>query len=130
MVEQTAVNTKAHEELVNIDRTISDFIKRSEIKDGILTIFVPHTTAAVTINENADPSVIADIITGLAKIVPRRGGYLHGEGNSDAHIKASLIGHSEILIISGGRPLLGTWQSVYFCEFDGPRTRRIILQMQ
>ena len=130
MVEETAVNTKAHEELVNIDRTISDFIKRSEIKDGILTIFVPHTTAAVTINENADPSVIADIITGLAKIVPRRGGYLHGEGNSDAHIKASLIGHSEILIISGGRPLLGTWQSVYFCEFDGPRTRRIILQMQ
>jgi secondary thiamine-phosphate synthase enzyme len=130
MIDEITVNSTAREELINIDRDIAGFIKRSEIKDGTITIFVPHTTAAVTINENADPSVARDIITGLAMVIPRKGGYTHGEGNSDAHIKASLIGHSERLIVSGGRPLLGTWQSVYFCEFDGPRTRRMILQIQ
>ena len=129
MIDEITVNSTAREELINIDRDIAGFIKRSEIKDGTITIFVPHTTAAVTINENADPSVARDIITGLATVIPRKGGYTHGEGNSDAHIKASLIGHSERLI-SGGRTLLGTWQSVYFCEFDGPRTRRMILQIQ
>lgn len=130
MIDEITVNSTAREELINIDRDIAGFIKRSEIKDGAITIFVPHTTAAVTINENADPSVARDIITGLATVIPRNGGYSHIEGNSDAHIKASLIGHSERLIVSGGRPLLGTWQSVYFCEFDGPRTRRMILQIQ
>jgi secondary thiamine-phosphate synthase enzyme len=130
MIDEITVNSTSREELINIDRDIAGFIKRSEIKDGTITIFVPHTTAAVTINENADPSVVRDIIKGLATVIPRRGGYSHVEGNSDAHIKASLIGHSERLIVSGGRPLLGTWQSVYFCEFDGPRTRRMILQIQ
>ncbi|HUT64945.1 MAG TPA: secondary thiamine-phosphate synthase enzyme YjbQ [Spirochaetota bacterium] len=130
MIDEITVNSTAREELINIDRDIAGFIKRSEIKDGAITIFVPHTTAAVTINENADPSVARDIIKGLATVIPRNGGYSHIEGNSDAHIKASLIGHSERLIVSGGRPLLGTWQSVYFCEFDGPRTRRMILQIQ
>ena len=130
MIDEITVNSTAREELINIDRDIAGFIKRSEIKDGAITIFVPHTTAAVTINENADPSVARDIITGLATVIPRNGGYSHIEGNSDAHIKASLIGHSERLIVSGGRPLLGTWQSVYFCEFAGPRTRRMILQLQ
>ena len=130
MIDEVTVSTNAREEMINIDRSILRFLKRSEIKDGVLTIFIPHTTAAVTINENADPSVVRDMIKGLATIVPRRGGYSHAEGNSDAHIKASLIGHSERLVIAGGTPLLGTWQSVYFCEFDGPRTRRMILQIK
>ena len=130
MVKEISVSSNTREEMINIDRAVSEFIRDSKVKDGVLTIFVPHTTAAVTINENADPAVASDIMMGLRKIAPEGAGYAHSEGNSDAHIKASLLGHNERLIVSGGRPLLGTWQSLYFCEFDGPRTRRILLHLQ
>jgi secondary thiamine-phosphate synthase enzyme len=130
MVKEISVNSNTREEMINIDPAVTEFIRGSKITEGVLTVFIPHTTAAVTINENADPSVVSDIITELRTMVPKRVSHTHGEGNSDAHIKASLIGHSERLIVSGGRPLLGTWQSLYFCEFDGPRTRRIFLHIQ
>ena len=92
-------------------------------------IFIPHTTAAITINENADPSVVNDIKKELDKIVPLNDGYLHLEGNSAAHIKAGLFGSSETVFIERGRPLLGTWQGIYFCEFDGPRNRRVFVKI-
>ena len=130
MVKEISVNSSTREEMINIDPVVAEFIRDSKVREGVLTIFVPHTTAAVTINENADPSVVCDIIKGLQTMIPKRAGYTHSEGNSDAHIKASLIGHSERLIVSSGRLLLGTWQSLYFCEFDGPRTRRIFLHIQ
>jgi len=130
MIEEITVRSRSREEFINVDAKIDGFIKKSGIKEGNLTIFVPHTTAAVTINENADPNVAKDIILELEKIVPYRNNYKHFEGNSDAHIKASLLGQSETIIVTGGKPLLGTWQSVYFCEFDGPRTRRIIFNIK
>lgn len=128
-VEEVPVRTRSRVEFVNIDGLVRDFIKKSGINEGFLTLFVPHTTAAITINENADPSVVRDIIRTTSKLVPYKGDYDHFEGNSDAHIKASLFGHSETVIVSGGKPLLGTWQSLYFCEFDGPRTRRLIISI-
>ncbi|MBN2323700.1 MAG: YjbQ family protein [Spirochaetes bacterium] len=130
MVKEISVISNTREEMINIDPAVAEFIRGSEVREGVLTVFIPHTTAAVTINENADPRVVGDILTELRTMVPKRASHTHGEGNSDAHIKASLIGHSERLIVSGGRPLLGTWQSIYFCEFDGPRTRRIFLHIQ
>ncbi len=128
-IEEIPVKSRLRIEFINLDGIIRDFLNRAGQKEGVLTIFVPHTTAGVTINENADPSVVRDIIKTTEKLVPYRGDYTHFEGNSDAHIKASLFGHSETIIISGGKPLLGTWQSVYFCEFDGPRSRRVILSL-
>ncbi|KPJ87341.1 MAG: hypothetical protein AMS17_08805 [Spirochaetes bacterium DG_61] len=130
MIEEIAVQSHRREQLINLDQSIQEFIHKSGTQEGTLTIFVPHTTAAVTINENADPDVMHDIIYGLGKFIPHRNNYRHYEGNSDAHIKASLIGQSEVIIVSGRKPLLGTWQSVYFCEFDGPRTRRVILRIE
>jgi secondary thiamine-phosphate synthase enzyme len=130
MIEEIALQSHRREELVNIDRQLQEFIRTSGIREGLLTVFAPHTTAAITINENADPDVAHDIVYGLGKFIPHRNGYRHYEGNSDAHIKATLVGQSEVIIVSGGKPLLGTWQSVYFCEFDGPRTRRVILRIE
>ena len=95
------------------------------MQDGVVTVFVPHTTAGVTINENADPDVVADITTSLDGLVPWSAGYRHSEGNSAAHVKASLMGSSVQVVVSEGRLALGTWQSVYFCEFDGPRHRKV-----
>jgi secondary thiamine-phosphate synthase enzyme len=129
MVETRAIRSRQREELINIDGQIADFLKKTGAAEGTLTVFVPHTTAAVTINENADPTVAEDIVRGLGRIAPLRDGYRHREGNSDAHIKSSLVGHSATLIVSEGKPLLGTWQSVYFCEFDGPRNRSVILRI-
>ena len=128
-VEEVPVKSRLRIEFINLDGLIRDFIKKNGINEGTLTLFVPHTTAAITINENADPNVVKDIIRTIGKLIPYRGNYDHFEGNSDAHIKASIFGHSENIIISDGNPLLGTWQSVYFCEFDGPRTRRLILSI-
>jgi secondary thiamine-phosphate synthase enzyme len=130
MIEEITVQSHKREQLLNVDKEIQDFLRKSGVKEGTLTIFVPHTTAGVTINENADPTVVRDIVYELGKLVPYRDNYQHHEGNSDAHIKASLLGHSQTLIVSGGKPLLGTWQSVYFCEFDGPRTRRLVLRIE
>ena len=100
-------------------------MKKTGVKDGICIIFIPHTTAGVTINENADPSVIHDILMELNKIVPFKDPYHHTEGNSPAHIKTSLVGCSEIVFVESGRLVLGTWQGIFFCEFDGPRNRKV-----
>lgn len=117
------IQTRSRNELLALTGIISADLKKSGVNDGLCLLFVPHTTAAVTINENADPSVKRDILTKLADLVPQRDDYHHLEGNSDAHLKASLLGFSETLLVQDGRLVLGTWQDVYFAEFDGPRKR-------
>lgn len=119
------VKTKTRNELVDITAQVEEAVEESGITEGICVIVVPHTTAAVTINENADPSVKTDIIAKLDELVPAGGKYHHREGNADAHIKAALVGTSECLVVRGGQLALGTWQGVFFCEFDGPRTRQV-----
>lgn len=114
----------AQEGFTDITGSIRDAITQSGIKDGLCTVWCPHTTAGITVNENADPDVVRDMLLGLAEAYPDRAGFRHFEGNSAAHLKASAVGCSLTLIIQSGRPLLGTWQSVYFCEFDGPRSRK------
>jgi secondary thiamine-phosphate synthase enzyme len=117
------IQTQSRNELLDITGIISADLKKPGINDGLCLVFVPHTTASVTINENADPSVKRDILTKLASLIPQRDDYHHLEGNSDAHLKASLLGFSETLLVQDGRLVLGTWQDVYFAEFDGPRKR-------
>ena len=129
-MKEYSVKTSSRIELKNIDALLVEAIKASEIMDGICTVFVPHTTAAVTINENADPTVRYDIINKLNSLIPHREGYTHLEGNSDAHIKTSLIGSSEAIIVKSGKPQLGTWQSLFFCEFDGPRNRKVWIDVK
>jgi secondary thiamine-phosphate synthase enzyme len=119
------VKTKARNELMDITAQVEKIIEESGITDGICVVVVPHTTAGVTINENADPSVKADIIAKLGELVPAGDRYRHQEGNADAHIKAALVGTSESLLVRGGRMALGTWQGIFFCEFDGPRQRQV-----
>jgi secondary thiamine-phosphate synthase enzyme len=123
-----AINTKNRIEMIDITDLVSESLKESGIKDGICAVFTPHTTAAVTINENADPDVQRDILASLSGMVPFSGNYRHREGNADAHIKSSLVGASQIMIVENGHLLLGTWQAIFFCEFDGPRTRRVIVK--
>ncbi len=123
------VRTHQREEFVNITAEVQRVVHESGVEDGVCTIFVPHTTAGVTINEGADPSVVADILAKLHQLVPPGAGYRHLEGNSDAHIKSSLVGCSAKVIVHGGRLLLGTWQAIFFCEFDGPRSRRVWVQV-
>lgn len=119
------VKTGQHCAMVDITREIRNLIKNSGVKSGLCVIFVPHTTAGITINENADPDVIRDFMMEMNKLVPLSDDYHHSEGNSAAHIKASMMGFSQTLIIEDGAPVLGTWQGVYFMEFDGPRIRKI-----
>ncbi len=119
------LQTHSRTDLINIDRQVTEVVEQSGLQEGIVTIFIPHTTAGVTINENADPDVIADLEEVLNRMVPWSQGYRHMEGNTAAHMKASLMGASAQIIVSGGKLQLGTWQSLYFCEFDGPRTRHI-----
>ncbi|MCD5405946.1 MAG: secondary thiamine-phosphate synthase enzyme YjbQ [Desulfotomaculum sp.] len=119
------INTSKRIEMIDITPNILQLIKEQKISEGICSIFVPHTTAAVTINENADPTVVKDMLNTLNKLIPHQNNYLHSEGNSDAHIKASLIGASEVIFIQNGKLMLGTWQGVFFCEFDGPRSRKV-----
>jgi secondary thiamine-phosphate synthase enzyme len=114
--------------MINITGQVQDIVRINCIKTGVCHVFVPHTTAAVTINENADPDVPIDIIKTLDKLIPLHDGYLHTEGNSAAHVKASLVGASATVFIDEGRLVLGTWQSLFFCEFDGPRTRQVIVK--
>ena len=123
------VKTKQRNELVDITPQVEKAVGKSGIDEGICVLAVPHTTAAVTVNENADPSVKADIIAKLNALVPAGDRYQHREGNADAHIKATLVGPSEVLLVKGGRLSLGTWQGVFFCEFDGPRTRRVVIKV-
>ena len=123
------VSTSSRTELVKIDHLIEKAIEESGVTDGICTVFVPHTTAGVTINENTDPNVKVDLLRELNKIIPFSDNYAHVEGNSAAHIKSSLIGCSLSLIIEAGKPKLGTWQSIFFCEFDGPRKRKVWIKV-
>ena len=123
------VKTTAHTQMLDITRQIQDAVTESGVKSGICTVFIPHTTAAVTINENADPDVVRDFTTEINKIVPWEDGYHHMEGNSAAHLKSSMIGFSEQIIIEDGRLVLGVWQGIYFCEYDGPRNRKVIVKI-
>ena len=122
------VNSHQQVELIDITGDVMNCILQDDIVEGLAVIYTPHTTAAITINENADPDVSRDIIMGIDKLVPLHDEYRHLEGNSAAHIKSSLFGASETVVISQGKPVLGTWQGIYFCEFDGPRQRRIHVQ--
>jgi len=119
------VQTNHRSELVDITREIQKIISGHKIKEGMVHVFIPHTTAAVAVNENCDPSVQSDISDTLAKLIPHEAGYAHHEGNSDAHIKAALVGSDRTLFITDGKIAFGTWQGVYLCEFDGPRTREV-----
>lgn len=116
-------------EMIDITREVCRVIAATGIDSGLAMLQVPHTTAAVTINENADPDVTRDITMELNKVIPFEDRYLHGEGNSAAHIKSSLVGAGELLIIENGKPVLGTWQGIYFCEFDGPRQRKLHIKV-
>lgn len=119
------VKTDQNTAMIDITREVQNIVKESNVKQGICVVFVPHTTASVTINENADPDVVRDFMMEMNKVIPMSDGYHHREGNSAAHIKSSMMGFSETIIIEDGRLLLGTWQGVYFMEFDGPRIRKV-----
>jgi secondary thiamine-phosphate synthase enzyme len=129
MKEEITVTSSARNEMIDITDRVRDAVRRSGITDGLCFVYVPHTTAAVTINENADPDVRKDILGTLSRVFPNDPSHRHTEGNSDAHIKSSLVGASEIVAIDQGRLVLGTWQSIFFCEFDGPRTRRVFVKI-
>jgi secondary thiamine-phosphate synthase enzyme len=119
------IRTKKHTQFIDITHEVQSAIADLGVQNGLLTVFVPHTTAGVTINENADPSVTSDMAEALERAVPWEAGYSHSEGNAAAHVKASIMGSSVQVIVENGRLQLGTWQAVYFCEFDGPRSRNI-----
>ncbi len=121
------VKTGSRTEFIEITKRISDELKRTEVLNGTCTVYMPHTTAGLTINENADPDVTRDMLAGLSRLVPMKGDYRHAEGNSDAHIKASLMGFSLMVPVIDGHLALGTWQGIYFCEFDGPRNRHVLV---
>ena len=123
------LRTTKHTQMINITHDIQRIVTESGVTSGICVVFIPHTTAAVTINENADPDVVRDFTMEINKIVPWNDGYRHFEGNSAAHLKSSMIGFSEQIIIEEGQLVLGRWQSIYFCEFDGPRQRKIYVKI-
>lgn len=129
MIKNINVKTGSRTEFIDITSGIQEIVDESGVTNGVCYIYVPHTTAAVTINEGADPSVVTDIVSTLNKLIPHSANYLHMEGNSDAHIKTSLVGSSETVIIEGGKLLLGTWQAIFFCEFDGARHRRVTVKI-
>jgi secondary thiamine-phosphate synthase enzyme len=126
MIKQFTIQTSRRNEFIDITAQIQDLVEG--VSEGVATVFVPHTTTALTINENADPAVPRDILKKLEELIPQQDNYSHMEGNSDAHIKASLLGSSVRVIIKDGQLLLGTWQAIFFCEFDGPRTRKFYVQ--
>jgi len=113
----------------NITPKVSEAVTKSGVTDGIVVVYCPHTTAGITINENADPDVVHDLLLGLGNAFPDRGDFRHGEGNSTAHLKASAVGSSVSIIIDGGKLILGTWQGIYFCEFDPPRNRTLLVKV-
>jgi secondary thiamine-phosphate synthase enzyme len=128
-MEEITVKTRSKIEMIDITRQVRDIVQHSKVTHGICIVFVPHTTAAITINENADPAVCKDIIGELSKIIPLEDNYRHIEGNSAAHIKATLTGSSQTVIIEKGELQLGTWQSLFFCEYDGPRNRKAYIKV-
>lgn len=129
MLEKIIVNSTEQNQLIDITKKVKNVIQKSSIQNGVAYLFVPHTTAAITINENAGPDVKTDFIFGMNKVSPDRKEFRHLEGNSAAHIKSSLIGCEQIVIIENGELLLGIWQGIYFCEFDGPRTRKLMIKI-
>jgi len=129
MIKEIRVKTSSRVELIDITHLVEKAVSEAKIKSGLCTVYVPHTTAAVTINENADPSVRRDITFELNKVIPCDDDYSHLEGNAAAHIQSSIIGSSETLLVDGGSLVLGTWQGIYFCEFDGPRNRKVIVKL-
>ena len=128
-MDEISVKTSSHTQFIDLTSKVSEVLQKAGIKDGICTVFTPHTTAVITINENADPDVPRDIIKEMGKVIPLNDGYDHIEGNSAAHIKSSLFGCSETVIVRNGSLMLGTWQSVFFCEFDGPRNRKVWVEI-
>lgn len=122
------LSTRSREEMRDMTNEVREMLQQEGWRDGALALFCPHTTAALTVNEGADPDVVRDVVTNLRGLIPKRGDYQHAEGNSDAHIKTSLVGPSLTLIVDNGRLCLGTWQKVFFCEFDGPRQRQVWAQ--
>jgi secondary thiamine-phosphate synthase enzyme len=125
---EITVQSKSRTDFIDITSAVQQFATGKGMKDGLVTVFIPHTTAGITINENADPDVTADMETVLDRMVPWSENYRHSEGNTAAHVKASLMGSSVQVLVKNGKLLLGTWQSIYFCEFDGPRTRTVWLK--
>ena len=125
MIQTFQVRTSTQTEFIDITRSVQEAVKKTETEDGFCIVFIPHTTAAVTINENADPSVVHDMVMALNKIILFKDQYHHTEGNSPGHIKASLVGCSETVFVESGELVLGTWQGIFFCEFDGPRNRKV-----
>lgn len=124
-----SVRTNSRTEMVDITSLVQKEVSKAGVQDGICTVYVPHTTAGITINEGADPAVCEDIITTLNELIPEGRGYRHLEGNADSHIKASLMGSSVSVIIENGRLVLGTWQKIFFCDFDGPRSRKTFVKI-
>jgi secondary thiamine-phosphate synthase enzyme len=125
MIQTVSVRTSRRTELVDITRLVQEALGKIGINEGVCYVYAPHTTAGITINENADPSVAEDILAHLNRTVPFDGPYRHGEGNSAAHIKAALTGGAQVILVEAGKLVLGTWQGIYFCEFDGPRNRKV-----
>ena len=129
MIKQFSVSTHSRTEMTNIDNLARQAVQESGVETGVCHVFIPHTTAGVTINENADPNVARDILMELNKAIPFQDNYSHLEGNAAAHIKSSLVGCSQTIPVKGGQLVLGTWQSIFFCEFDGPRQREVFVQV-
>ena len=130
MIEKISVPSKSREEFIDITGKVQQVVKKSGVRDGVCVVYVPHTTAGLTVNENADPSVSRDILAALKRLVPRDDpDYRHAEGNSDSHLKSSLVGFSHMIPISNSSLTLGTWQGIFFCEFDGPRNRSALVQV-
>ena len=129
MIQEFSIRTNHRVEFLKITAEVQRLINERGVADGICWVYIPHTTAGITINEGADPDVVRDMIMELSKIVPFEDDYLHGEGNSAAHIKASMMGSSTSILVEKGQLRLGTWQAIFFCEFDGPRTRRVLVKI-
>jgi secondary thiamine-phosphate synthase enzyme len=130
VLEKISVSSRTRDELIDITESVKQVIQKSNVKEGVCIIYVPHTTAGLTVNENADPSVRVDILSALSRLVPHDDPrYRHAEGNSDGHIKSSLVGFSHVIPISDSELTLGTWQGIFFCEFDGPRRRSVYVQV-
>jgi len=129
MIHRLEVATSSRAQMVDVTREVQRAVSESGVQEGFCHIYLPHTTAGIAINENADPSVAQDILAVLEKIAPRGGSYRHLEGNADSHVKATIVGSSETVLIEGGRLVLGTWQGLFLCEFDGPRRRRLLVKV-
>ncbi|MDZ7695614.1 MAG: secondary thiamine-phosphate synthase enzyme YjbQ [Deltaproteobacteria bacterium] len=124
-----SVKTRSRTQMVDITASVQQFVSDTGVSDGLCVVYVPHTTSGITINEGADPAVCTDIIGKLNQLVPANDGYGHMEGNADSHIKASLMGSSVTILVENGRLVLGTWQKIFYCEFDGPRSRKVHIQV-